>query len=75
MTPSVTLSYAQTLDGLVDRVAVCIAPKILGRGTGAVGDLGIADLDRSLLLADVSIATYGPDLVLDGRVRYPEVVG
>lgn len=59
---------------LVDRVAVCIAPKILGRGTDAIGDLGIADLDHSLLLADVSVATYGPDLVLDGRVRYPAAV-
>lgn len=60
---------------LVDRVAVCIAPKILGRGTDAIGDLGIADLDRSLLLDDLSVATYGPDLVLDGRVRYPEAIG
>lgn len=59
---------------LADRVAVCIAPKILGSGTDAIGDLGIADLDHSLLLADVTVTTYGPDLVLDGRVRYPAAV-
>lgn len=58
---------------LVDRVCVCIAPKILGRGTDAVGDLGITDLDRSLRLTDVTVAACGPDFVLDGRVGYPEV--
>ncbi len=59
---------------LVDRICVCIAPKILGRGTDAVGDLGIADLDHSLQLTDLSVGAWGPDLVLDGRVRYPEAV-
>jgi 5-amino-6-(5-phosphoribosylamino)uracil reductase/diaminohydroxyphosphoribosylaminopyrimidine deaminase/5-amino-6-(5-phosphoribosylamino)uracil reductase len=56
---------------LVDRLAVCIAPKILGRGIEAVGDLGISDLTDSLILADTSITPYGVDLVLDSRVEYP----
>ena len=57
---------------LVDRLAVCIAPKILGRGIEAVGDLGIYDLTNSLILADTSVTPYGVDLVLDSRVEYPE---
>jgi diaminohydroxyphosphoribosylaminopyrimidine deaminase/5-amino-6-(5-phosphoribosylamino)uracil reductase len=57
---------------LVDRLAVCIAPKILGRGIEAVGDLGICDLTDSLTLADTSVTPYGVDLVLDSRVEYPE---
>jgi 5-amino-6-(5-phosphoribosylamino)uracil reductase/diaminohydroxyphosphoribosylaminopyrimidine deaminase/5-amino-6-(5-phosphoribosylamino)uracil reductase len=57
---------------LVDRLAVCIAPKILGRGIEAVGDLGIYDLSDSLILADTSVTPYGVDLVLDSRVEYPE---
>ena len=57
---------------LVDRLAVCIAPKILGRGIEAVGDLGICDLERSLVLNDTSVTTYGADIVLDSRVGYPE---
>ena len=57
---------------LVDRLAVCIAPKILGRGIEAVGDLGIGDLTDSLTLADISITHYGVDLVLDSRVEYPD---
>ena len=57
--------------GLVDRLAVCVAPKILGDGVQAVGDLGIRDLSRSLTLADTSLEPYGVDLILSGRVVYP----
>jgi 5-amino-6-(5-phosphoribosylamino)uracil reductase/diaminohydroxyphosphoribosylaminopyrimidine deaminase/5-amino-6-(5-phosphoribosylamino)uracil reductase len=57
---------------LVDRLAVCVAPKILGRGIEAVGDLGISDLTDSLILADTSVTPYGVDLVLDSRVEYPD---
>ncbi len=59
-------------DRLVDRLAVCVAPKILGSGIEAVGDLGIRDLDHSLTLADVTLSPCGPDFLLDGRVEYPE---
>jgi diaminohydroxyphosphoribosylaminopyrimidine deaminase / 5-amino-6-(5-phosphoribosylamino)uracil reductase len=60
--------------GLVDRLAVCVAPKILGDGIQAVGDLGIRDLSRSLALVDASVEPYGVDLVLSGRVVYPDAV-
>ncbi|MEW6635182.1 MAG: dihydrofolate reductase family protein [Actinomycetota bacterium] len=56
---------------LVDRLAVCVAPKILGSGIEAVGDLGVCDLEDSLALVDAKVAFYGVDLVLDGRVVYP----
>jgi diaminohydroxyphosphoribosylaminopyrimidine deaminase/5-amino-6-(5-phosphoribosylamino)uracil reductase len=62
-------------DRLVDRLAVCIAPKILGRGIEAVGDLGISSLTDSLTLADTSVTPYGVDLVLDSRVEYPDGPG
>jgi diaminohydroxyphosphoribosylaminopyrimidine deaminase / 5-amino-6-(5-phosphoribosylamino)uracil reductase len=58
--------------GLVDRLAVCVAPKILGEGLPAVGDLGIRALSRSLTLADTEFEPYGVDLVLSGRVVYPD---
>jgi diaminohydroxyphosphoribosylaminopyrimidine deaminase / 5-amino-6-(5-phosphoribosylamino)uracil reductase len=57
---------------LVDRLAVCVAPKILGVGIEAVGDLGIRDLSRSLTLADAAVEPYGVDLILSGRVEYPD---
>jgi len=58
---------------LVDRLAVCIAPKILGSGIEAVGDLGIWELDNSLTLTDASFIPYGRDIILDSRVEYPDV--
>jgi diaminohydroxyphosphoribosylaminopyrimidine deaminase / 5-amino-6-(5-phosphoribosylamino)uracil reductase len=58
--------------GLVDRIAVCVAPKILGEGIEAIGDLGIRDLSRSLILADVVVEPYGVDLILSGRIEYPD---
>jgi diaminohydroxyphosphoribosylaminopyrimidine deaminase/5-amino-6-(5-phosphoribosylamino)uracil reductase len=56
---------------LVDRLVVCVAPKILGAGVEAVGDLGIRELERALLMTDTSVTHYGVDLILDGQVQYP----
>ena len=56
---------------LVDRMVVCVAPKILGAGIEAVGNLGIRELARTLLILDASVAPYGVDLVLDGCIEYP----
>jgi riboflavin-specific deaminase-like protein len=56
---------------LVDRMVVCVAPKILGAGIEAVGDLGIRELARALTMADTSITACGVDLILDGRIEYP----
>jgi diaminohydroxyphosphoribosylaminopyrimidine deaminase / 5-amino-6-(5-phosphoribosylamino)uracil reductase len=67
-----TLITAFFRAGLVDRLAVCVAPKILGNGIEAIGDLGIDDLSRSLKLADVAVDPYGVDLILSGRVEYPD---
>jgi 5-amino-6-(5-phosphoribosylamino)uracil reductase/diaminohydroxyphosphoribosylaminopyrimidine deaminase/5-amino-6-(5-phosphoribosylamino)uracil reductase len=67
-----TLITSLLCNRLVDRLAVCIAPKILGSGIEAVGDLGICDLTDSLNLTDTSIIPYGVDIVLDSRVEYPD---
>jgi riboflavin-specific deaminase-like protein len=56
---------------LVDRLAVCIAPKILGAGREAVGDLGIRDLAEAVALADPAFTPRGGDLLLTARVEYP----
>lgn len=58
-------------DRLVDRLVLCVAPKILGAGIEAVGDLGIRELARTLIMADTSVTPCGVDLTLDGRVEYP----
>ncbi len=55
---------------LVDRLVVTVAPKLLGTGIEAIGDLGIDDLSQALTLRDPRVTRYGPDLVLDGHVTY-----
>jgi len=57
---------------LVDRLAICIAPMILGVGIDAIGDLGIDDLGHSIQLIEPNVTRYGADLILDGRLIYPE---
>lgn len=59
---------------LVARVAVCVAPKILGSGIAAVGDLGIGDLADALRLSDIRITPYGADIVVEGTVVYAEAL-
>lgn len=54
--------------GLVDRLVVCIAPKVLGAGLDAVGDLGILDLGQALTFSATTIRQVGPDILFDGRV-------
>ena len=57
-------------DRLVDRLVVCIAPKVLGSGIEAVGNLGISELAGAMIVTDTSVTPYGADLVFDGRVEY-----
>jgi diaminohydroxyphosphoribosylaminopyrimidine deaminase/5-amino-6-(5-phosphoribosylamino)uracil reductase len=56
--------------GLVDRVALFVAPKLLGGGlsVAAGGDRPIA---RALRLGAISAATIGPDLLLSADVLPP----
>ena len=54
--------------GLVDRLVVCIAPKVLGAGLDAVGDLGILDLGQALTFSETTIRQLGPDILFDGLV-------
>ncbi|HEY0738437.1 MAG TPA: RibD family protein [Herpetosiphonaceae bacterium] len=57
---------------LADRLAVCVAPKILGVGIEAVGELGIISLSDSLRLESLSVQHYGADLIISGEIVYPE---
>jgi GTP cyclohydrolase II len=53
---------------LVDRLAVCVAPIILGDGVEAVGDLGIAELASALGLRALDVRRLGPDVIISGEV-------
>lgn len=50
--------------GLVDRVVVGIAPVVLGRGTEAVGGLGITEVADGIRLVRRTAVTAGHDMIL-----------
>lgn len=53
----------------VDRMIVVIAPKIIGQGTEAIGDLGLSRLGDAITFSSVKIRRLGPDLIFDGRLK------
>ncbi len=55
---------------LADKVVVAIAPKILGKGTDAVGELDIARISQALKLTLEKISRAGVDVVIEARVDY-----
>ena len=54
--------------GLVDKLVVFIAHKILGKGIEAIGDLGIKDIDQALNLSRVRSYRRGEDMVVEARL-------
>jgi diaminohydroxyphosphoribosylaminopyrimidine deaminase/5-amino-6-(5-phosphoribosylamino)uracil reductase len=58
-------------DNLADRLVTVIAPKILGKGIEAVGDLNIRDLNSAKFLSIRKIRKSGEeDIIIDSRFLY-----
>jgi riboflavin biosynthesis pyrimidine reductase len=55
--------------GLVDKYVVFVAPKILGKGKDAVGDLAIRKLADAIEFERSSFETCGRDVVFIGYPR------
>jgi len=54
--------------GIVDRVMVFIAPKIIGEGPSAAAGLSLATIKDSLALKQIKIARALDDLLIEGRL-------
>lgn len=54
----------------VDRVTLFIAPKLMGDGLPSIGNLGVMDVDESIMLRDVTVERAGDDLVVAGYPVY-----
>lgn len=57
---------------LVDRLVVAIAPKIIGRGTDAIGELGIEHLKDALTFSSFKTRRLGPDIIVDARLDWQQ---
>jgi diaminohydroxyphosphoribosylaminopyrimidine deaminase / 5-amino-6-(5-phosphoribosylamino)uracil reductase len=62
---SVATSFLK--ENLVDRLLVILAPKIVGEGINAIGELGIRKMDDALAFSFHRIIRRGADLILDAR--------
>jgi GTP cyclohydrolase II len=59
-------------DHVVDRLTVSIAPKVIGEGVAAVGDLHIDYLREALTFARARFITCGEDLVFYGEPQWED---
>ncbi|PJA50242.1 MAG: riboflavin biosynthesis protein RibD [Syntrophobacterales bacterium CG_4_9_14_3_um_filter_49_8] len=51
---------------LVDKFVIAIAPKIIGKGIEAVGNLGIKDVSKAIRFSEVKTRKVGTDLIFEG---------
>lgn len=58
-------------EGLVDRLALFLAPKVLGgEGRPMVAELGLRRLTEAIPIADWSFSRLGEDLLIEGRPAF-----
>jgi 5-amino-6-(5-phosphoribosylamino)uracil reductase/diaminohydroxyphosphoribosylaminopyrimidine deaminase/5-amino-6-(5-phosphoribosylamino)uracil reductase len=56
---------------LADRMVIVTAPKLIGTGLAAIGDLGIERVSAALSFIDPMFETHGQDLVFSGTIDWP----
>lgn len=62
-------------NGDADQIVLFIAPKVLGSGIDAIGDLGIRNINSALTLHDLSIRRLKTDLMITGNLKFDSIVG
>jgi diaminohydroxyphosphoribosylaminopyrimidine deaminase/5-amino-6-(5-phosphoribosylamino)uracil reductase len=62
------LAGAALRAGIVDRVAMFIAPKIIGGGVGAIEGLEIGEMTAAIKLSNLSARQLGPDWLLEAEI-------
>jgi len=63
------LATAFLKEGLVDKVYIFSAPKIVGRGIESLDDLGIKKIERGITFTNAKFEAVGPDMLFIG---YPK---
>jgi diaminohydroxyphosphoribosylaminopyrimidine deaminase/5-amino-6-(5-phosphoribosylamino)uracil reductase len=63
------LSASALRQKVVDRIALFVAPKILGGGLSAIESLGFLKVKDSISLDDLEVWQIGKDLIIEARIR------
>lgn len=73
--PTVAASFVE--QGLVDKVVAFVAPKLVGgrEAPTPLAGRGVARMAEALSLSDVEVRQRGPDVVIEGYLRYPDSPG
>jgi diaminohydroxyphosphoribosylaminopyrimidine deaminase/5-amino-6-(5-phosphoribosylamino)uracil reductase len=61
--------------GVVDKLMIFIAPKLIGTGTDAVGDLGIARIEEAIGLEDIKLRRIGEDVLYTAMISKISIIG
>ena len=54
--------------GVVDKMLIFTAPKLIGNGKGAIGNLGINTIDKAIEMKNVTLAKIGKDMLIEGYI-------
>jgi len=55
-------------EGIVDRLLIFTAPKIIGNGLGPIKNLGITKVNKAINLKNISTKKIGNDLLVEGNL-------
>ena len=59
------LNSSAIKEGLVDKILIFTAPKIIGSGLGAIGNLGVNKIDKAIQLKDPVCRKIGTDTLVE----------
>ena len=60
---------------MVDHIVFALAPKILGAGIEAIGDLGILSVVNRIELENVKVKKLSPDILVNADVNFNHIIG
>ena len=60
------LNSSAIKSGIVDKVLIFTAPKIIGNGIGAIGSLGIKKIEKAINLKNPVVKKIGKDVLIEG---------
>lgn len=60
------LNSSAIKEGVVDKILIFTAPKIIGNGLGAIGNLGIKSVDKAINLKNSITRKIGNDILIEG---------
>ena len=55
-------------EGIVDKLLIFAAPKIIGNGLGPIKNLGIKKVNRAIKLKNISTKKIGKDFLVEGNL-------